>query len=92
MDWYERAAEAGDVPSMVALGELLSDGFSPRQDPAKSYRWLRLASEGGHAVSVLRAQRVKQRLTPAQVELEERRIRRLKHRIFVSGEAGVGRP
>ncbi|ANK81453.1 MAG: hypothetical protein TEF_12065 [Rhizobiales bacterium NRL2] len=45
-DWYERAAEGGNVDAMVRLGEMLKSGALDRPDaPEQSVFWLRKAAE-----------------------------------------------
>ncbi|PJK27719.1 hypothetical protein CVT23_20735 [Minwuia thermotolerans] len=47
-DWYERAADGGNVDAMVRLGEMLKSGALDRPDaPEQSVFWLRKAAEAG---------------------------------------------
>jgi serine/threonine protein kinase/TPR repeat protein len=43
--WYEKAAEAGNVPSMLRLAELLDRGQGVRKDEAAAGRWYARAAE-----------------------------------------------
>ncbi|MGE5707709.1 MAG: UvrD-helicase domain-containing protein, partial [Bacteroidota bacterium] len=49
--WYQRAAEAGHVPAMHALGEIHYYGEAGKEDPEAAAHWYRAAAERGHAPS-----------------------------------------
>lgn len=49
VEWYEQAAEAGDVTAMLRAGELLRSGQTTRSDaPERALFWLRKAADAGN--------------------------------------------
>ncbi|WP_416896968.1 MAG: hypothetical protein ACMVY4_15835 [Minwuia sp.] len=47
-DWYQQAAEGGETPAMLRLGELLKEGEVSWPDaPERAVFWLRKAAEAG---------------------------------------------
>lgn len=50
-EWYERAAERGDINATYALAVALLDDASGRRDPARAGTLLRRAAEAGNAAA-----------------------------------------
>lgn len=51
LSYFRRAAELGDVHSMLTLGEMLARGVGMpdgHQDPHQAMKWFRLAAEKGY--------------------------------------------
>ncbi len=47
--WLQRAADAGDAPSLVSLGEALRAGAGVRRNPKKAAEYFRRAAEAGNS-------------------------------------------
>jgi len=54
LDWYERAADAGNPKAQYLLGVLIESGQRGAVDPADAAAWYAKAAAGGHAAAQLR--------------------------------------
>jgi TPR repeat protein len=74
-DWYERAAEQGDVRSQAQIAAMYARGVGVPEDAVAAYAWTAIAAQAGDAMSgwwlPLRAAR----LTAAELEEADARVR-----------------
>jgi len=51
-NWYEKAAKAGDIYSLGALGSLYEDGRGVEKDNAEALEWYEKGADAGNAASM----------------------------------------
>ncbi len=68
LKWYRRSAENRQYYAMVALGEFYGDDLFGSPDYVGAYMWLRLAATMGDVASSASLRRVRQKLTPEQLQ------------------------
>ena len=81
LDWFERAAEAGNINSMYNLGYLLDPTEQDQdivpmgeRDPARAYEWYSLAAALGDTIAATEAGEVGAVLTPEAREAIDLRV------------------
>ena len=52
VDWYRKAADAGNAVAMTELGAMYARGEGVAQDGAEAIRWYRNAADAGDAVAM----------------------------------------
>ena len=52
VNWYRKAAEAGDAPGMNNLGFMYEQGYGVKQDYQQAVSWYRKAAEAGNAAGM----------------------------------------
>lgn len=66
--WFQAAAAQGDAYAQGCLGVMYALGDGVPQNPTHGCAWLFLAAAGGNEMAVQNLEKVKQILTPSQLE------------------------
>ena len=53
LKWYRKAADAGNGPGMVALGNIYADGKGVKRDYTEAERWYRRAADAGEVHGII---------------------------------------
>lgn len=73
VDWFLRAAEAGDVDAQFLLGRMHYDGNSLTVDEVTAYMWFDIAAEHGMQVGARYRDGIAKDMTDEQVALAKKR-------------------
>ena len=66
--WYRMAAEQGDARGQYNLGIKYARGRGAPKDDLRAYAWYNLAAEQGFEHAVKARKRLRERMTPKQIE------------------------
>ena len=75
MQWYRKAAEQGLPQAQVNLAIMYEEGQGVPPDYAQAYFWYALADAQGDSQAPQAKQDVAKKMTPAQLEEAERRVK-----------------
>ena len=75
MQWYRKAAEQGLPQAQVNLAIMYEEGQGVSPDYAQAYFWYALADAQGDGQAPQAKQDVAKKMTPAQIEEAERRVK-----------------
>ena len=67
MRWYRKAAEQGDAAAQFNLGVMYANGEGVPEDYVKAYAWMNLAAAQGQKDAVKSKDRLRPKMTSAQV-------------------------
>lgn len=73
VDWFVRAAEAGDIDSQFLLGRMHYDGNSLTVDEVTAYMWFDIAANHGMQVGARYRDGIAQRMSDEEIALAKRR-------------------
>jgi TPR repeat protein len=73
LKWFRKAAQQGEPHAQGCMGVAYAVGAGVPRDLAEAYYWLYQAKAGGDAGADLPFQRVKERLSPAEIQEGNRR-------------------
>ena len=79
--WYRLAATNGFAEAQTTLAERLNDELQPAPDYLEAYLWYHIAADAGNRVAAVSARRLKNKLTPAQLEQADKEARKISKRI-----------
>jgi hypothetical protein len=75
LEWMRRAAGHGIIEAQMNLGTAYQLGFDVPADPVEAAFWYGLAAAGGHKPAESLLAVVRRKLTPAQLDEAERRLK-----------------
>ena len=78
MQWYRKAAEQGLPQAQINLGIMYEQGQGMKADYVQAYFWYALADTQGDSQAPQAKQDIAKKMTPAQIEDAERRVREFK--------------
>ena len=78
MQWYRKAAEQGLPQAQINLGIMYEQGQGVKPDYAQAYFWYALADTQGDSQAPQAKQDLAKKMTPAQIEDVERRVKEYK--------------
>ena len=78
MQWYRKAAEQGLPQAQVNLAIMYEEGQGVPPDYAQAYFWYALADAQGDSQAPQAKQDIAKKMTPAQLEEVERRVKEFK--------------
>jgi TPR repeat protein len=81
LQWFRRAAEAGNVSAQAHLGDMLSEGFFTTPDYVEACQWLTLAARAEDKMSEIRLRRLKAKLTAEQLTEVQKRVAAVTERL-----------
>ena len=73
VDWFLRAAEAGDVDAQFLLGRMHYDGNSLTVDEVTAYMWFDIAAGHGMQVGARYRNGIARRMTDEEIALAKKR-------------------
>jgi TPR repeat protein len=77
-EWYKKAAEAGDVRGIIQYGTALAQGRGVKQDYAKAYYWLSIASKASTFTDFKKTlDEVTAQLSPKEIAKQDKAVERL---------------
>lgn len=73
VQWYQEAAQKGDITAQTHLGTLYKDGKGVPQNFIEAYAWLNLATTNGSQGALLNRDQLAQKMTSDQIKQAQKR-------------------